>query len=60
MKEVLIRVVLDGDKIGSAVKHSGFKEGENLSLEQILTTIGILEALKQQFLNTIGKNKVLA
>ena len=60
MKEIRIIVRLDemNNQIGHIFNHKGFGEDNNINL--ILTTIGILDNFKQQFLNKLNsKSKVL-
>jgi len=57
MKELLIRVRLDGDSVETAIKHRGF----DASAETSLTVIGILQNiidLEQEKLRTIRKVKL--
>jgi len=58
MKEILIRVRIEGDEIESVVKHKGFYE----TAETSLTIIGVLENLKmleQDKLKAIAKIKAI-
>lgn len=55
-KEINIRVILEGEKIGTAINHKGFSEN-GYTLEQVLTTIGILENLKQLELKKLDNLK---
>jgi len=60
MKEIQIAVRIDeeGNKMGHVLKHRGFGAEDNITL--ILTTIGILDNLKQQYLDKLSsKSKVI-
>jgi len=53
MKEIQIAVRIDEvtNQVGHIMKHKGFGPGEDIDV--ILTTIGVLDNLKQQFLNKL-------
>ena len=54
MKEIQIAIRIDEttNQIGHIFKHKGFGAGNDV--EVILTTIGILDNLKQQFLDKLS------
>jgi hypothetical protein len=61
-KEINIQIRIADNKIGTIIKHNGFTDTSEYTMEQILITIGVLEHLKMQMqekmkgLGVVGKH----